>query len=191
MVTVSYGHYGQHTTRIRPDRICLIRLPASIRFHSSKEGPDHIVQNRARQFLYTSFLPDRIHLAQTWPGHLDRFWAKCIRSGRKLVYKNCLARFWQNATGPLRVSHFQTRLRSSTDSPDHTVENHPGSDLVLADCVRFGQTDPVRCGRTIKPTSGHRFRAVLDRMRIKSGMLSGKVLRKYNFLFHLSSTALL
>ena len=135
--------------------------------------------------------PYRAESAQNRSRWHGQVWAKCIRSGRKLVYKNCLARFWQNATGPLLVSHFQTQLRSSTDSPDHTVENHPGSDLVLADCVRFGQTDPVRCGRTIKPTSGHRFRAVLDRLRIKSGMLSGKVLRKYNFLFHLSSTALL
>ena len=38
---------------------------------------------------------------------------------------------------PLPVSHFQTRFRSSTDVPDNIVQNQPGSDLVLADCVRF------------------------------------------------------
>ena len=50
------------------------------------------------------------------------------------------AQFWQNATGPLPVSHFQTWLCSSTstDSPDHIVQNHPVSALVLAGCVRFG-----------------------------------------------------
>ena len=35
------------------------------------------------------------------------------------------------------VSHFQTRFRTSIDVPDNTVQNQPGSDLVLADCVRF------------------------------------------------------
>ena len=35
------------------------------------------------------------------------------------------------------VSHFQTRFRSSTDVPDNIVQNQTGSDLVLADCVRF------------------------------------------------------
>ena len=34
--------------------------------------------------------------------------------------------------------HFQTRFRSSTDVPDNIVQNQPGSDLVLVDCVRFG-----------------------------------------------------
>ena len=45
--------------------------------------------------------------------------------------------FWQNAISPLPVSRFQTRFRSSTDVPDNTEQNQPGSDLVLADCVRF------------------------------------------------------
>ena len=45
--------------------------------------------------------------------------------------------FWQEATGPLPVSHFQTRFHSSTDVPDNTVQNQPRSDLVLAECVRF------------------------------------------------------
>ena len=62
--------------------------------------------------------------------------------------------FWQDATGPLPVSHFQTRFRSSTDVPDNIVQNQPGSDLVLADCVRFGQTDPVRKLAGVQETSG-------------------------------------
>ena len=45
--------------------------------------------------------------------------------------------FWQGATGPLLVSHFQTRFRRSTDVPDNIVQNQPGSDLVLADSVMF------------------------------------------------------
>ena len=34
--------------------------------------------------------------------------------------------FWQNAAGPLPVSHFGTRFRSSTDDPDNIVQNQPG-----------------------------------------------------------------
>ena len=30
LVTASYGHYGQSAARIGPDRICQIRLPASV-----------------------------------------------------------------------------------------------------------------------------------------------------------------
>ena len=48
--------------------------------------------------------------------------------------ENHRAWFWQNATGLLPVSHFQTLLQSSTD---HNVQNQLGSDLVLAHCVRF------------------------------------------------------
>ena len=45
--------------------------------------------------------------------------------------------FWQDATGPLPVSRFPTRFSFSTDVPDHIAQNQPGSDLALADCVRF------------------------------------------------------
>ena len=50
----------------------------------------------------------------------------------------------QESSGPVSgwmqsVSHFQTRfVRSSADVPDNTVQNQPGCDLVLADCVRSG-----------------------------------------------------
>ena len=45
--------------------------------------------------------------------------------------------FWQNATGPLPVSHLQTRFRCSTGTPANIVQNQTGSGLVVADCVRF------------------------------------------------------
>ena len=71
--------------------------------------------------------------------------------------------FWQDATGPLPVSDFLTRFRSSTDVPDNTVQNQPGSDLVLADCVRFWPNgsgpEASQCARTIRPASGQGFPA--------------------------------
>ena len=46
-----------------------------------------------------------------------------------------------NTIGLLPVSQFQTRLRSPTAVPDHTVQNQPGSDLGLADRLVLGQMD--------------------------------------------------
>ena len=81
--------------------------------------------------------------------------------------------FWQNATGPLPVSHFPNRFRFSTDAPDNTVQKQPGSDLVLADCVRFWPNgsgpEASRCATIIRPASGQRFPANPDRMRIITG----------------------
>ena len=90
-----------------------------------------------------------------WPLQV---WGKHIVFTSKPVYNNHQAWFWQNATGPLPVSHFQTRLRFSTDGPDYVVQNQAGSDLVLADCVRFG---PNRSGPEVSQyasmleSSGH------------------------------------
>ena len=74
--------------------------------------------------------------------------------------------FWQDATGPLPVCHFQTRLQSSTDVPDHIVQNQPGSDLVLSDCVRFWPNgsgpEASRCAGIIRPASGQRLPADPD-----------------------------
>ena len=73
--------------------------------------------------------------------------------------------FWQDSTGPLPVSHFQTRFRSST------------SDLVLADYVRCWPNgsgpEASRCARIIRPASGQCFRVDPDRMRMGSGTLTG------------------
>ena len=118
MITASYGHYGQRAARIGPDRICRIRLPASV---------SALFFQRRHGSYFTK--PTRIRCG--WPGQgLEASWcAGIIGPG-----------FWQDAPGPLPVSDFFTRFRSFTDDPDNIVQNQPGSDLVLADC----QTDPVR-----------------------------------------------
>ena len=88
--------------------------------------------------------------------------------------------FWQEPTGPLPVSHFQTRFRSSTDVPGNIVQNQPGSDLVLADCVRFwpnhSSLEARWCARIIRPTSGQCCQADPDQIRIRSGMFTWKTL---------------
>ena len=88
--------------------------------------------------------------------------------------------FWQDATGMLLVPHFQTRLRSSTDVPDNIIQNQPGCDLVLADCVRFwpdgSGPEASRCAGIIRPSSGQCFSADPARMRIGSGMFTGDLL---------------
>ena len=80
------------------------------------------------------------------------------------------ARFWQNATGPLQVSYFQTRLHSSTDGPDQIVQGQLGSDLVLVDFVRFGPNgsgpEASRCARIMWHASGN----ASDPIRIGSSM---------------------
>ena len=111
-------------------------MPDLIQFWISKESLDHTV----------------------WSGWPGQFWAKHILCRSKPVCKNHQARFWQNATGPLPLSHFHTRLHCSTDSLNHIVQkpthshlhtqlhcstdilnhivqNQPRSNLVLADSV--------------------------------------------------------
>ena len=93
------------------------------------------------------------------------------------IWMHGLVRFWPNGSGPeasqcTRIiepgfwgrtqparHQFPTfRMRSSTDGPDHLVQNHPGSDSVLADCVRFWPNgsgpEASRCARIIRPASG-------------------------------------
>ena len=121
MVTTSYGHCCQRAARIGPDRIC--RIPTSrIHFSSvfSKEGMDHIVQNRPGSDVDV----------------LVRVLAKLIWSGSKPVCRNHRAWFLAGRNRPATVSHFWTRFHSSTDVPDNIIQNQPGSDLVLADRVR-------------------------------------------------------
>ena len=64
-------------------------------------------------------------LVRVWPNASGPEANRCAR----IIWTS----FWKEATGPLPVSDFQTRFRSSTDVPDNIVENQPGSDLVLAD----------------------------------------------------------
>ena len=77
--------------------------------------------------------------------------------------------FWQDAPGQLPVPNFWMRFRSSTDDPDNIVQNQPGSDLVLADCVRFwpdgSGPEGSRCARIIRPASGQCFSPDPDRIR--------------------------
>ena len=86
--------------------------------------------------------------------------------------------FRLDATSSLPVFHFGTRLHSSTDGPDHIVQNQAGSDLVLADCVRFWPNgsgpEASRCARNIRPASGQCSQAGPGRMRIGSGMFTGQ-----------------
>ena len=62
------------------------------------------------------------------------------------------------------ISHFPTGLRSSADGLDPIMQNQPGSDLVLADDVRFSSKrsgpEACWCARIIWPASGQRFGAV-------------------------------
>ena len=139
-------------------------------FCFSKEGMDHTVQNWPGS--------DLDGLVRVWPNTsgLEASWcAGIIRPG-----------FWQDAAGPLPVSHFQhfqTQFLSSTDIPGNIVQNHPGSDLVLADCVRFWPNrsgpEASQCARIIRPTSGQCFWANPDWMRIGSGMFTGYIYYYY------------
>ena len=83
----------------------------------------------------------------------------------------------RTATSPPPVYHFKTRFCSSTDILSNIVQNQPGSDIVLADCVRFWPNgsgpEANRCARIIRLVSGQYFRSDPDRMRMGSGMFTG------------------
>ena len=195
--------------------------PFQLRF--SKEGMDHIVQNRpgsdldglVRVWSNTSGLDGLVRvwpntsgldgLVRVWPNTsgldgLVRVWPNTsgldglVRvwpntsglDGLVRVWPNTsgldgLVRVWPNTSGLeaswCAVSHFQTRFRSSADVPDNTVQNQPGSDSVLADCVSFWPNgsgpEASLCARIIRPASGQCFRTDPDRMRIGSGMFTG------------------
>ena len=116
-----------------PDSICRIRLPASISVPFFQRSMDLVVQNRPRS--------DLDGLVRVWPNTSGLEESRCtgiLGPG-----------FWKDATGPLPVSHFQTRFRSTTDVQDDIVQNQHGSDLVsgwlcqvLAKRIRSG-TKPV------------------------------------------------
>ena len=64
-------------------------------------------------------------LAQIRSGGPAQVLAKCVGSRSKPVSINHQAWFWQNATGPLPVSHFQTWLCSPIDGPDELYKTSP------------------------------------------------------------------
>ena len=74
-------------------------FPIPFQFRFSQEGMDHIAQNRPGS--------DLDGLLRVWPN----------TSGLEVSWcaGNIGPGFWQDATGPLPVSDFQTRFRSSTD----------------------------------------------------------------------------
>ena len=100
----------------------------------------------------------RIILRKTDPDHIWMAWSGFGHNRSGLEVSWCAGIicpcFWQEATGPLPVSHFQTRFRSSTNVPDNIVQNQTGSDLVLADCVRFRPNDPVRKQAKLQESPG-------------------------------------
>ena len=110
------------TASVHPETDSVMYARSVFQFRFSKEVMDYVVQDRPGSDLDL--------LVRVWPNAsgLEASWcAGIIGPG-----------FWQDATGPLPVSRFQTRFRSSTDVPDNTLENQPGSSLFLANCVRFG-----------------------------------------------------
>ena len=151
------------TASVQPEsaRIVYTRsdFPHPFQFLFSKDGMDHTAQNRTGS--------DVDGLVSVWPntsGPEAGRYAGITRPG-----------FWQDAAGSLPVSRFQTRLRSSTNIPDDTVQNQPGSDLVLADCVRFWPNgsgpEASQCARIIRPGSGQWFPAD-GIMRMRSSMFT-------------------
>ena len=139
-------------------------FPHQFQFCFSKEGMGHTVHNWRGSSLdgLVSVLPNTSGLEAS----------RCegvIRPG-----------VWQDATGLLLVSHFQTQLHSSTDTLDNIIQNQPRFDLVLADCARFwpngSGSEASQCARTIRPSSGQCFSANLAQMRIGSGMFTGDLL---------------
>ena len=124
VLTASCGHYGQCSQNRAG--LCMSDPTFRIRFVS--------VLPKIARIILCKTDPGPIWMAWSGSGRTDLV---CRNPVSKPVCRNYGARFRQNSTGPLPVSHFQTGLRSSTEGPDHTVQNQPGSDLVLADCVRF------------------------------------------------------
>ena len=121
--------------------------------------PDLTSRNR-----FSSVFPKKswiIILVQNQPGSdqngLVRVWPNTSGLAASWCAEIIWPGFWQDATGPLPVSHFQTWFCSSPDVLNN-VQNQPGSHLVLADCVRFGPNgsgpEASRCAGIIRPASG-------------------------------------
>ena len=82
-------------------------------------------------------------------------------------------------TQPARYQFPTFRLGSVLPQTSRIIlmQNQPGSDLVLADCVRVWRNgsgpEASHCARIIRPASGQCFPADTDRMRIRSGLFTG------------------
>ena len=136
-------------------------FPHPFQFCFSKESMGHTVQNQPGS--------DLDGLARVWLNSSDQEASWCAGMSR--------SGFHQVTTSPLSVSHFWTRLLSSTDVMDNTVQNQPRSYLVLADCARFWPNrsgpEESKCARIIQSASGQHFPADLAQMQTGSGMFTG------------------
>ena len=112
LVTVSYGHYGQHAARIGLDHICWIHLPVS----------DFVPFLQRRPRPYSAKLT---WIQSGWPGQV---WVKHIWHRNKPLCKNHWAWF------------LAERNQFTTSFPLSDLAaffyRQPRSNLVLADCVR-------------------------------------------------------
>ena len=92
-------------------------------------------------------------------------------------------------TQPVRYQFPTFRIGSVLPQTSRTIlcKTSPGSDLVLADCVRFcpngSGPEASRCARIIWPGPGQCFQADPDRMWIGSGKFTGRVVMSQGFTF--------
>ena len=119
-------------------------FPHPVWFDSSKEGLDPTAQNWSRSDL----------------DGLVRFWANA-----SCPEANSCARIIGPSSGRMQPActsfPLSDSLKSSTDSPDHTVQNQPRFYCVLADYVRFwpkkSSPEASQCARIIWPALGQHF----------------------------------
>ena len=124
------------------------------------------------------------HTVQNWPrsdlNGLVRVWPKASVLEASPCAGIIGPGFWQDGTNLLPVSHFQTWLHSSTDVPDHTVQNQPRSDLILAGCIRFlpnwSGPEASGCVRIIWPAS----ELTIQMIRVIFCMFTGELLQVIN-----------
>ena len=143
--------YGQLAARIRPDHICLMQLPAL----------DSVL---IFQRMHRSYCAKPTLIQSGWPG---QGLAKCLWSGSKPVCRNHWAWLMAGCNWPATsLPLSETQLHSSTDVPDHIMQNQPGSDLILAGRIKFwpdgSGPEASQCARNIWPISGRCFQANLD-----------------------------
>ena len=121
-----------------------------------KVGTDHTVQNWNRSNLDG--------LVRVWPNASGLEASRCARIIR--------TSFWHEATSSLPVSHFQTQLHSSTDGPDHVVQNQPRLILFWLSASGFGQVDPVWEQGSMQESSGLLLANVSKPIRIRCKSIS-------------------
>ena len=156
-------------------------------------------QNRTGSYIYARsdfphpyqlrfFKEDTDHAMQNWPGSdVDGLvWLNTSGPEASRCAGITGPGFWQDATGPLPVSHFQTKFRSSANIVDNIMQNRPGSDLVLADCVRV-LAKRIRSGsKPVCKNHPARFRPVLHS---RSGPEANRIRHVYWAYAHVASVS--